>query len=88
MIAALTAEHVDSHALPAVDSALIVYADKVSLAPAAISREDVDALRAVGLADRAIHDTCAIVGYFAFANRIAEGLGVEIEERFGRYETP
>ncbi len=35
--------------------------------------------RAVGFDDRAIHDVCAIVGYFAFVNRIADGLGVELE---------
>lgn len=28
---------------------------------------------------RTIHDACAIIGYFAFVNRIADGLGVEIE---------
>ena len=61
------------------ETALIAYADKLTLAPATIQREDIDRLRAVGLDDLAIHDTCAIVGYFAFVNRIADGLGVEIE---------
>jgi alkylhydroperoxidase family enzyme len=41
---------------------------------------DVDALRAAGFDDRAIHDICAITAYFAFVNRIADGLGVELEE--------
>jgi hypothetical protein len=27
----------------------------------------------------AIHDACAIVACFAFVNRIADGLGVELE---------
>jgi alkylhydroperoxidase family enzyme len=40
---------------------------------------DVAALRSAGLDDRGIHDVCAIVGYFAFVNRIADGLGVELE---------
>ncbi len=43
---------------------------------------DLDALRAHGLDDRAIHDICAITGYFAFVNRMADGLGVELEPRF------
>jgi hypothetical protein len=34
-----------------------------------------------GLDDRAIHDLCAIVAYFNFVNRIADGLGVELEDR-------
>jgi hypothetical protein len=29
--------------------------------------------------DRGIHDTAAIVGYFNFVNRLAEGLGVALE---------
>jgi alkylhydroperoxidase family enzyme len=40
---------------------------------------DIESLREVGLDDRAIHDACAIVSYFAFVNRIADGLGVELE---------
>lgn len=60
-------------------TALVAYADKLTLAPASIQREDIDRLRAAGLDDLAIHDACAIVGYFAFVNRIADGLGVEIE---------
>ena len=32
--------------------------------------------------DRAIHDICAIVAYFAFVNRMADGLGVELKPRF------
>lgn len=51
------------------------------MTPAAISSDDVQRLRAVGFDDRAIHDACAIVAYFAFVNRIADGLGVELEDR-------
>ncbi len=40
---------------------------------------DVEGLREAGFDDRAIHDACAIVSYFAFVNRIADGLGVELE---------
>jgi alkylhydroperoxidase family enzyme len=45
---------------------------------------DVRALREAGFEDPAIHDICAIVAYFAFVNRLADGLGVELEARFGR----
>ena len=61
------------------ERALLRYADALTLAPASITAASVDALRAVGLDDRAIHDACAIVAYFAFVNRIADGLGVELE---------
>jgi len=39
----------------------------------------VEALRAADLVDREIHDACAIIAYFAFVNRVADGLGVELE---------
>lgn len=43
----------------------------------------VGALRAAGFDDRAIHDICAVTAYYAFVNRMADGLGVDLEERFG-----
>jgi len=49
------------------------------VAPAEVSQADVDALRAAGFDDRGIHDICTITAYFAFVNRIADGLGVEME---------
>ena len=59
--------------------ALLEYADVLTLTPQAVTREHVDALRAARYHDRAIHDACAIVSYFAFVNRIADGLGVALE---------
>ena len=40
---------------------------------------DIDRLRGAGFDDRGIHDICAVTAYFAFVNRIADGLGVELE---------
>lgn len=40
---------------------------------------DVARLREAGFDDRAIHDICAITAYYAFVNRVADGLGVELE---------
>ena len=61
------------------ERALLAYADVLTLTPQAVTRAHIDTLRAVGYDDRAIHDACAIVGYFAFVNRIADGLGVQVE---------
>jgi alkylhydroperoxidase family enzyme len=58
---------------------LLAYADLLTVTPHAVTREHIDALRAAGYDDRAIHDACAIVGYFAFVNRVADGLGVRLE---------
>ena len=44
-----------------------------------VKAADIEALRRQGFDDRGIHDICAIVAYFAFVNRIADGLGVELE---------
>ena len=58
---------------------MLDYSVKLTLHPAAMNADDVLALRTAGFEDRAIHDICAIVSYFAFVNRIADGLGVELE---------
>lgn len=65
--------------IPTVDRAILDYALKLTLDPAGVSEEDVELLRGQGLDDRAIHDLACIVGYFAFVNRVADGLGVELE---------
>jgi uncharacterized peroxidase-related enzyme len=79
LLAALVAELLDAGCFEPADWALLVYADKLTRAPAAVTADDVAQLRAAGFDDRAIHDACAIVAYFAFVNRIADGLGVELE---------
>jgi uncharacterized peroxidase-related enzyme len=65
--------------LTARERALVRYADTLTLRPSTVTSGDIDALRREGLDDRGIHDACAIVAYFAFVNRIADGLGVELE---------
>lgn len=65
--------------LSAGEQALLHYADVLTLKPQAVTQAHIDALRAAGYDDRAIHDAYAIIGYFAFVNRIADGLGVELE---------
>jgi alkylhydroperoxidase family enzyme len=47
--------------------------------PAAVARADVDALRAHGFADEAIHDAIQVVAYFNYINRVAEGVGIDPE---------
>jgi uncharacterized peroxidase-related enzyme len=44
--------------------------------PAAISATDVDALRALGWEDHAIHDAIQVIAYFNYINRVAEGVGI------------
>jgi hypothetical protein len=41
--------------------------------------EDVIALREVGFSDEAILDINQVTAYYAYVNRLADGLGVELE---------
>jgi uncharacterized peroxidase-related enzyme len=59
--------------------ALLAYALKLTLTPAAMTREDLDALREHGLDDRAIVDANQVVAYYNYVNPVADGLGVDLE---------
>ena len=61
------------------DTALCEYADKLTRTPAACGAADVDTLRAAGFDDTAIHDATQVIGYFNYINRVADGLGVDLE---------
>ena len=77
----MTAEALDREVnLTPADRVLLEYAETLTLTPSAITSSHIERLRSAGFDDRAIHDACAIVAYFAFVNRIADGLGVELEE--------
>lgn len=58
---------------------MLVYALKLTRTPSTMAETDLMPLREVGFDDRAIHDICAIAAYYGFVNRIADGLGVELE---------
>jgi len=81
LLAALKSDYTTADVSRA-DIAMLDYAMKLTRTPAEINEDDIRKLRADGFDDRAIHDICAITAYFAFVNRIADGLGVELEERF------
>ena len=65
--------------LAPLNRALCLFAEKLTLEPAAMGEADVAALRAAGLSDPAIHDATQVVGYFNYINRVADALGVELE---------
>ncbi len=58
---------------------MLTYAIKLTNTPGDMERADVDGLRAVGFTDRDILDIAEVVGYYAYVNRIADGLGVQLE---------
>ncbi len=59
---------------------MLSYAVRLTRTPHEVSGEDVARLRAVGFDDTAILDICQVVSYFNYVNRLADGLGVELEE--------
>ena len=62
------------------DRMMLRYVSKLTKSPSAVREEDVEALREAGFDDRAILDIAQITAYFAFVTRMAEGLGVRLEE--------
>jgi uncharacterized peroxidase-related enzyme len=66
------------------DRALCDYAIKLTHTPAAMSQADVDALRVHGLSDRAINDAVQVIAFFNYINRVADGLGVDLEPEMPR----
>ncbi|MCI0353902.1 MAG: peroxidase [Acidobacteria bacterium] len=66
------------------DRAMLDYAARLTREPWAMTREDVERLRAHGFADRGILEINLAAGYMAFANRLADGLGVELEDFWER----
>ena len=61
------------------DRAMLDYALKLTEAPWTMERGDIDKLRKQGFSDAAILDINQVTGYFAYVNRLADGLGVELE---------
>ena len=82
LLAALAADHTCAELAPA-DRAMLDYAVKLTREPGVMTAADAAALRRHGFGDRAIHDICAIAAYYAFVNRVADGLGVELEGEGG-----
>lgn len=59
--------------------AMLNYAVKLTVAPRTMKATDLDPLRAAGFSDRDILDIAEVTAYYGYANRIADGLGVEPE---------
>lgn len=59
---------------------MLDYAVLLTRSPAAVEPKSIDTLRDAGFADAAILDICQVVSYYNYVNRLADGLGVELED--------
>ena len=59
---------------------MLRYAEKLTHTPSLVTASDVDALKTAGFTESAILDICQVASYYAFVNRLASGLGVELEK--------
>ena len=66
------------------EKAIVQYSLKITKTPSKMTKVDVDALKKVGISDEAILNIVMVNGYFAFVNRMADGLGVELEEYWSK----
>ena len=59
---------------------MLGFVAKLTHTPGAMTRGDVETLRTAGFSDIAIHDVVQVTSLFNYYNRLADGLGVELEE--------
>ncbi len=88
ILAALEARRPED-AFGAGELAMLRYAEKLTLAPAAMAQGDLAGMRACGVDDGAILEVNQICGYFNYVNRLLNGLGVSLAgDVVGFYVTP
>lgn len=58
---------------------MLTYVKKLTESPKQVKKNDVENLRKLGFTDRDIFDINQITAYFNYVNRIADGLGVDLE---------
>ena len=64
------------------DKALCTWAEKLTLTPGEMIENDIRGLEQAGLSQEAISDAAQVIGYFNYINRVADGLGVDLEEGY------
>lgn len=62
------------------DKQILTYVEELTLRPGEITEETIQPLKRLGFDARMLHDIVQVTAYFAYVNRIADGLGVELEK--------
>lgn len=79
LVAALQTDYRQAK-LTRAERAMLDYVYKLTLTPWDMRESDAQTLRERGFSDRAILDINQITAYYAYVNRIADGLGVPLED--------
>ncbi len=58
---------------------MLDFAVRLTTEPGAVTEAHLEPLRAEGLTDRDVLDLVEVTAYYAYANRIADGLGLTTE---------
>ena len=74
--------------LDAPTRAILEFAEKVTLAAYTVQPSDLDLLRSHGLDDETIFDVVEVVAFFNAINRIADALGIELENFLDTVDLP
>jgi uncharacterized protein YciW len=61
---------------------MLDFVERLAATPPPKDPEAIEKLRRHGWSDAAILDIVQVAAYYAYVNRIAEGLGVELEDRW------
>ena len=61
---------------------MVDYAVRLTREPGGMGEADVTALKNAGFDDTGILDICQVTAYYNFVNRLANGLGVELESEW------
>jgi alkylhydroperoxidase family enzyme len=67
------------------DREMLGYVARLAKEPWAMTSEHLDRLRHTGFSDRAILEINLVASYMSFVNRVAQGLGVELEDYFRHF---
>ena len=59
---------------------LCEFAEKLTLKPGQVSKDDFNKLKKADFSDKEISETVQVISYFNYINTVADGLGLEPEE--------
>lgn len=76
---------VEPPSLNAAERGMLDYVRKLTLAPKDVIEDDIRSLRESGFSDLGILAINAAAAYMNFVNRVAQGLGIELEDKLSTF---